>query len=45
MLIFAKPDPIDAILFRMEQRGLRQISPVRWAGRTARLKFWREGGR
>jgi len=23
--VFARPDPIDAILFRMEERGLRQV--------------------
>ena len=29
---FAKPDPIDAILFRMEERGLRQKDLVRVLG-------------
>ncbi|HEU4780956.1 MAG TPA: hypothetical protein VFS58_13820, partial [Steroidobacteraceae bacterium] len=30
--VFAKPDPIDAILFRMEQRGLRQKDIARVLG-------------
>ena len=30
--VFAKPDPIDAILFRMEERGLRQKDVARVLG-------------
>jgi HTH-type transcriptional regulator/antitoxin HigA len=30
--VFARPDPIDAILFRMEERGLRQKDIVRALG-------------
>lgn len=30
--LFAKPDPVDAILFRMEQRGLRQKDVARALG-------------
>lgn len=30
--VFAKPDPIDAILFRMEERGLRQMDIARALG-------------
>ena len=30
--IFAKPDPIDAIVFRMEERGLRQKDVARELG-------------
>lgn len=30
--VFAKPDPIDAILFRMEERGLRQRDLVNALG-------------
>jgi len=30
--VFAKPDPIDAILFRMEERGLRQKDIARMLG-------------
>jgi HTH-type transcriptional regulator/antitoxin HigA len=30
--VFAKPDPIDAILFRMEERGLRQKDIARALG-------------
>ena len=30
--MFAKPDPIDAILFRMEERGLRQKDLARVLG-------------
>jgi hypothetical protein len=44
--VFAKPDPIDAILFRMDERGLRQRTwRGHWAERTARRKFWRASGR
>ena len=30
--VFARPDPIDAILFRMEERGLRQKDVARLLG-------------
>jgi HTH-type transcriptional regulator/antitoxin HigA len=30
--VFAKPDPIDAILFRMEERGLRQTDLAKVLG-------------
>ena len=30
--VFAKPDPIDAILFRMEERGLRQTDLAKLLG-------------
>ena len=30
--VFARPDPIDAILFRMEERGLRQKDIARMLG-------------
>jgi HTH-type transcriptional regulator/antitoxin HigA len=30
--VFAKPDPVDAILFRMEERGLRQKDVARVLG-------------
>jgi len=31
-LVFKKPDPVDAILFRMEERGLRQKDVARALG-------------
>ena len=38
---FAKPDPIDAIVFRMEQQGSsKRISPPIWAERIARRRFF-----
>ena len=33
---FAKPDPVDAILFRMEERGLRQKDIARVLGGKSR---------
>ena len=36
-LVFAKPDPVDAILFRMEERGLRQKESPACSGKEPRV--------
>ena len=42
--LFKKPDPIDAIVFRMEEKGLRtrKTLPTYWAAATAHPRFFPE---
>lgn len=36
---FEKPDPIEAILFRMEEQGLRQVDLIPFKGTKAGKQF------